>query len=60
MPKRKLPKNWVEQTLIKMHERIIAIEVTFSYFLKMEGKEKKLEEYMEKKGNEAKKETQDE
>ena len=60
MPKRKLPKNWVEQTLIKMHDRIVAIEVTFSYFLKMENKEKKLEKYMEEKGNKAKKETQNE
>tara|TARA_R100001530_G_scaffold131217_1_gene102744 strand:- start:301 stop:477 length:177 start_codon:yes stop_codon:yes gene_type:complete len=52
MAKRKLPKNWIDRALGDLHRRVMAIEVTFTHFLEMEKKEKKLEKFMEKKGKE--------
>tara|TARA_R100000501_G_C2511850_1_gene43069 strand:- start:263 stop:436 length:174 start_codon:yes stop_codon:yes gene_type:complete len=52
MAKRKLPKDWVKQMLDNLHNRLAAIEVTFTHFLVMERKEKKLRKFMEKKGKE--------
>ena len=56
MAKRKLPKNWIDMALGDLHRRILALEVTFTHFLEMEKKSKKLENFMEKKG---KKESED-
>jgi hypothetical protein len=52
MAKRKLPKNWIDMALGDLHKRILAIEVTFTHFLEMVKKEKKLKKFMEKKGKE--------
>ena len=49
MAKRKLPKNWIDVALGDIHRRIFALEVTFTNYLEMEKKDKKLEEFMEKK-----------
>ena len=50
MAKRKLSKDFLRRAVNDLHNRLLALEVTFTHFLEIEKKEKKLEKFMEKKG----------